>query len=236
MQGFAWCTVVATSLLLFGSPVVQAQVQPEVHDTIAHRVVACAACHGKEGRATRDGYFPRIAGKPAGYLYNQLINFRDGHRNHAAMSYMVAHLSDDYLKEIAEYFSELRLPYPPPQAPGVAPQTLERGRLLVMNGDPARNIAACISCHGEQLTGVLPSIPSLVGLSRDYLSAQIGAWKVGTRRAAAPDCMAEISKQLTPDDLSAITAWLTSRAVPNDMTPSPASSVTLPIACGSFSQ
>ena len=44
-------------------------------DTIARRVVACAACHGNEGRATNEGYYPRIAGKPRGYLFNQLLNF-----------------------------------------------------------------------------------------------------------------------------------------------------------------
>jgi hypothetical protein len=30
------------------------------------------------GPRRADGYYPRIAGKPAGYLYNQLLNFRDG--------------------------------------------------------------------------------------------------------------------------------------------------------------
>jgi cytochrome c553 len=30
----------------------------------------------------------RIAGKPAGYLYNQLLNFRDGRRNYPLMTYI----------------------------------------------------------------------------------------------------------------------------------------------------
>ena len=38
-----------------------------VPDTIAQRAAACVACHGREGRATSAGFFPRIAGKPAGY-------------------------------------------------------------------------------------------------------------------------------------------------------------------------
>ena len=54
-----------------------------VPDTIAERVRACTVCHGKEGRATSDGYYPRIAGKPAGYLFNQLVNFREGRRRNA---------------------------------------------------------------------------------------------------------------------------------------------------------
>lgn len=87
-----------------------AAAQPQIHDTMAQRALACAACHGKEGRATRDGYFPRIAGKPAGYLYNQLINFREGRRRYPLMTYMVGHLSDAYLAEMAQYFSELDVP------------------------------------------------------------------------------------------------------------------------------
>ena len=37
-------------------------------DTIAQRALACTACHGPQGRAAPDGYYPRLAGKPAGYL------------------------------------------------------------------------------------------------------------------------------------------------------------------------
>ena len=58
-----------------------------VPDTMAQRMQACTVCHGKEGRATNAGYFPRIAGKPAGYLYNQLLNFREGRRHNATMAY-----------------------------------------------------------------------------------------------------------------------------------------------------
>ncbi len=49
-------------------------------DSMEQRVKPCTSCHGNEGRATREGYFPRIAGKPPGYLFNQLVNFRDGRR------------------------------------------------------------------------------------------------------------------------------------------------------------
>ncbi len=207
-----------------------------VQDTIAQRVVACAACHGKEGRATRDGYFPRIAGKPAGYLYNQLINFRDGRRRYPAMNYMVAHQSDAYLREIADYFASLQLPYPPAQSPLADPATLERGRRLVASGDPSRQLPACIACHGERLTGMQPAVPSLVGLSRDYLNAQFGAWRSGTRQAAAPDCMADISRKLTPDDIAALSAWLASQPVPDNMHVQPKTAAKLPLHCGSMPQ
>lgn len=80
---------------------------------IEQRVAACIACHGREGATTNAGYFPRLSGKPASYLFNQLRSFRDGRRFNADMSYMVQHLSDAYLMEMAEYFAGLDLPYPP---------------------------------------------------------------------------------------------------------------------------
>jgi cytochrome c553 len=227
-----WCALITTGALYYPTHHSLAQ---QVPDTIAQRAVACFACHGKEGRATNEGYFPRIAGKPAGYLYSQLVNFREGRRQNAQMAYMVGFMSDQYLKELADYFSSQHPPYPPSQTSNVSQSALERGRLLATAGDKSKNIPACVSCHGEKLTGVLPSIPSLVGLSRDYLRSQFGSWKIGTRKAAAPDCMAQITQQLTQEDISAVTAWLASQPIPTDMSAMQSGSIKLPIACGSAS-
>ncbi|MGE8376420.1 MAG: cytochrome c4, partial [Diaphorobacter nitroreducens] len=79
---------------------------------------------------------------------------------------------------------------------------------------------------------VAPFIPGLLGLSRDYVSAQLGAWQTGLRRAHAPDCMARIAGKLTADDVSSIAAWLSSRPVPSRFTPAPAFKAPLPIPCG----
>jgi cytochrome c553 len=209
----------------------------KVPDTIAQRAVACIACHGKEGRATSDGYFPRIAGKPAGYLYNQLVNFREGRRQYPLMTYMVEHLSDAYLLEMSQYFSSQHPPYPPPQRVDVSPATIEQGRRLVVSGNPSKNVPACIACHGEGLTGVAPAIPGLLGLPRDYLNAQFGAWRTGTRRAASPDCMAQIASRLSVEEISAASAWLATQAVPGDMRPAPAAALgKLPMPCGGVAQ
>ncbi len=197
------------------------------------RVLACTACHGKEGRATPGGYFPRIAGKPAGYLYNQLLNFRDGRRSYPQMSRLLVHLTDDYLHEIAGYFAALELPYAP-AAPAPASQALiERGRQLVRHGDEGRKIPACVQCHGDAMTGVAPFVPGLLGLSRDYVSSQLGAWQTGQRRAQAPDCMAEIARQLTVEDVGAVSAWLAAQAVPGQGKPAMSFKGELPMPCGS---
>lgn len=207
--------------------------QDTVADTLAQRAAACTACHGKEGRAASDGFYPRIAGKPAGYLLNQLVNFREGRRQYPLMIYMVNHLSDAYLREMAEYFSDLHPPYPAPQPSTVSPAVLERGRALVLSGDASKKVPACVACHGKALTGVAPSIPGLLGLPRDYLNAQFGAWKNGSRHAAAPDCMAQIISRLTVEDISAASAWLAAQPVPAQPIPAPSATEKLPILCGS---
>src|SRR5437868_8465040 len=108
---------------------------PKFEDTIAQRALACTSCHGKEGRAGPDGYYPRIAGKPAGYLYNQLLNFRDGRRQYRLMTHLLDPLSDGYLLEIAQFFAGLEVPYPPPQHGAVLATQMERGRILATQGD-----------------------------------------------------------------------------------------------------
>lgn len=206
--------------------------QVPVASGMASRVLACVTCHGKEGRATQEGYFPRIAGKPPGYLANQLLNFREGRRSYPQMTSLIEHLTDDYLREMAGHFAALELPYPPPPAPQAPPAVLERGRLLVQQGDAARSIPACVQCHGPAMTGVNPFIPGLLGLPRDYLNSQLGAWKTGQRRAHAPDCMADIARQLTPDDVSAVSAWLAAQPVPGGGKPAARLTGAMPMRCG----
>ncbi|KAG0162751.1 hypothetical protein DFQ30_001364 [Apophysomyces sp. BC1015] len=200
------------------------------------RVAACAACHGDQGQGTDNDYFPRLAGKPAEYLYNQLVNFRDGHRKYPPMNYLVTYLSDDYLRKIAEYFSNQRPPYPAPSQPTVSASTLARGKQLVLNGDPAKNVPACAACHGKTLTGMEPAIPGLLGLHADYISAQLGAWRSGVRQATAPDCMHTVSTRLSDDDIAALANWLSTQAAPANPVPAPARSLKLPLQCGSGQQ
>ena len=209
---------------------------PPFEDSIAQRTQACTACHGKEGRAAADGYYPRIAGKPAGYLYHQLLNFRDGRRHYGLMVQMVDPLSDAYLMEIAQYFSQLDLPYPAPQPSRVTAEVLAQGKTLVLQGDAMRHIPACVQCHGAALTGVAPNIPGLLGLPRDYLNAQLGAWRTGQRRAHAPDCMGTVARQLRTDEVHAATAWLAAQPLPANTHPATALPALLAgakaIACG----
>src|SRR5262245_42192360 len=218
---------VAAALLWVGLAAAQ-----QIPDTLEQRLAACAACHGKtgEGLAAKE-YYPRIAGKPAGYLYNQLVNFRERRRQSPAMNYMVAFLSDDYLRDIARHYAQLPPAFPRPQA-RPSGEIRARGEALMQRGDPARKIPACAACHGTRLTGMAPAIPGLVGLEAHYVGAQMGAWRNRLRRAQEPDCMANIASLLVPGDIEAMAAYLASLPVPANSDPLPAGSLKLPTECG----
>ncbi|NML61143.1 c-type cytochrome [Massilia sp. RP-1-19] len=202
-------------------------------DSIEARVQGCVTCHGQQGQGTANGYFPRIAGKPAGYLYNQLAAFRDGTRSYPPMNYLVAYLPDPYLKEIAQHFASLRPQFQPREKSVSDPAASQRGMVLATVGDASKGVPACISCHGKNLTGMEPGIPGLAGLRSAYIAGQLTRWRVGERTAAHPDCMERIAKRLSEPDITAVAGWLAQQVPPADASPEPSNLVRMPLACGS---
>ena len=205
-------------------------------DSIDARVQGCVTCHGRSGEGTASGYFPRIAGKPSGYLYNQLAAFRDGTRKYPPMNYLVATLPDAYLREIAEHFAQEQPPFSAPQGTHPDAPALLRGKALALVGDATTGVPACVQCHGTGLTGMQPAIPGLVGLRSNYIAAQLTSWRVGNRHAIAPDCMKRIASRLTDADVGAVAAWLSQQARPKNPAPGSADLERMPLACGSQGQ
>ncbi|SDN17254.1 Cytochrome c553 [Afipia sp. GAS231] len=226
-------SLLASIALPLGAVQAQTPATERAPDTMAARVLACASCHGAEGEGTSDVYFPRLAGKPAGYLYNQLVAFRDGRRRYPPMNYLLEFLPDEYLKKIAEHFASLRPPFPPPAIPTVSKEILARGEQIATGGDPQRGVPACAGCHGASFGGMEPAIPGLLGLRASYISAQLGGWRYGTRTAAVPDCMQIVAGLLTEDDVKAVAAYLSSRPAPTDPSFAKQGSLPMPLACGS---
>lgn len=206
--------------------------------SMAQRARACTICHGAQDRPEAAGaalYFPRLAGKPQGYLFAQLQNFRDGRRNYPAMTHLLQHMDDRYLQALAGYFAQLELPRTLPLPANLTPAQMERGRSLVQQGDAARAIPACVACHGPGAAGQGAYMPGLLGLPKDYLSSQLGAWVVGKRRAKAPDCMAEIARRLTPEDVQALAGWLSMQPIPAPGLPASIEPYArLPLRCGAL--
>jgi len=201
------------------------------------RLAACAACHGAHGEGVQGAeYYPHLAGKPAGYLFEQLKGFREGRRINTQMTWLVQFADDAYLQAIADYYAALPLRTRAADT-GAADLTAERratAENLVRHGDPARGVPACSECHGSALTGLEPGVPALVGLPAEYVVAQFGNWRDGIRRGAPPDCMHDVAAHIAPEDIRAIATWLSQQSNVEGQRPAAAGSFVPPKACGSL--
>ncbi len=64
----------------------------------------CVACHGEDGNSPTPN-FPRIAGQHADYMFHSLMSYKNGDRKNAIMAGIVAALSEDEMKNVAEFFA-----------------------------------------------------------------------------------------------------------------------------------
>lgn len=67
----------------------------------------CFACHGKEGHG--NAQYPRIAGQPYEFLEMSLLRFLndDVQRQNSPMASVVKHMSEQQLKEVAAYVTNM---------------------------------------------------------------------------------------------------------------------------------
>ncbi|MCI0548290.1 MAG: c-type cytochrome [Candidatus Rokubacteria bacterium] len=74
---------------------------------------ACVACHVNAGQADPARLIPRLAGQPPGYLYQQMVLFKDDRRNPGdaaiqAVKAAIKPLSDAQLRDLAAYFASVQ--------------------------------------------------------------------------------------------------------------------------------
>ncbi|RDK03504.1 c-type cytochrome [Paraburkholderia lacunae] len=144
-------------------------IDPEVAGkTIALQV--CSNCHGANGVSVSP-MFPKLAGQQRQYLVDQLTDFKTHSRaDPNAKRYMwgFTHLTESQIEEIATYFSDQ------PAARGASGDRMliDQGRTIFASGLPDRNVAACISCHGQHGEGAGPN-PRLAGQHADYVVKQL---------------------------------------------------------------
>ena len=70
-------------------------------------VAMCIGCHGIPGYKTAYPsvyHVPKIAGQQPAYLINALKAYKTGERSHPSMRGIAGTLSEDDMKEIAEYY------------------------------------------------------------------------------------------------------------------------------------
>lgn len=68
----------------------------------------CAGCHGEDGIAVVEDV-PNLAGENRVYIETQLKAFRTGRREHEVMSPIAADLSEEQIREVANWFASIGL-------------------------------------------------------------------------------------------------------------------------------
>jgi len=76
-----------------------------------YQAKGCAGCHGADGKTTIMPVYPKLAGQGAAYLLNQMKDIKSGTRHNgqtAVMKGIIAGVSEDEMKAIAEWLSTLQ--------------------------------------------------------------------------------------------------------------------------------
>ena len=74
--------------------------------------VVCSACHGMDGQAASGGnspLTPNITAQQKEYLIAKLKDYKSGKINHPQMSLIAQMLSDEDIKNVAEWYSAIEI-------------------------------------------------------------------------------------------------------------------------------
>lgn len=170
--------------------------------------MACVTCHGANGEGMAAGGFPRLAGLSAGYLNKQMEDFRSGARANPIMQPIAAALGDDEMQALSAFLAAK--PAPAAAQANRADAAEGVGARLALRGAWERNIPECVSCHGPGGSGVGDAFPALGGQSAAYLSAQLNAWRQGTRKNDPNDLMGHVARSLTDAEVTAVAEYFAS--------------------------
>ena len=159
-------------------------------------------CHGARGMSESNA--PNLAGQYSEVVVKQLNDYKSGHRKSSIMEGLAKAMSARDVDDLGAYYASL------PKA-RTAPTTYgEALPALVRVGDPLRNIAPCISCHGgvDQKLGA----PWIEGMPKDYLVAQLAAFKSGERRNDSEAQMRNMVRAMTAKEIDEVAAFYARKA------------------------
>jgi cytochrome c553 len=165
----------------------------------------CSTCHGAQGVSVSPT-FPNLAAQTPLYLEAQLKAFRDRSRAdphaQAFMWGMAAQLTDDTIKQMAEYYAKQAAP----RGESADKAEVTAGKKIFDEGIEKQDVPACMGCHGDNAQGN-ELFPRLAGQRRSYLEKQLEAFSASLR---ANEIMHENSKKLTARQISELAAYLSS--------------------------
>lgn len=173
-------------------------------DAGAGKAVVCMACHGANGNQNINPEWPNLAGQHAGYLAAQLKLFKEGVRNNAVMMPNAMLLSEQDMLDIAAHFARQ-----PVEGLEADPSLYKAGERLYRGGDAARDLPACIACHGPQGKGNGPAqYPAVRAQHSVYSYNQLVAYASGERQPVSNNIMQTVAGKLTFEEMKALASYM----------------------------
>jgi cytochrome c553 len=162
----------------------------------------CTRCHGEDGRG-RSPITPILAGQNETYLLESLKAYADGGRHSGVMGIPVAAVDPRLFADLARHFSALPTP---PRADPPDPAPVARGEEIARLGIAARDVPACLGCHGRPDRN--PIYPELAGQSAEYIAKQLKLFRSGERGGTRFEhLMRNAAKNLSDEDIAALAAY-----------------------------
>ena len=155
----------------------------------------CSMCHGAQGMSEANA--PNLAGQYPEVVIKQLEDYKRGHRIHSFMKALSRNLSDRDIADIAAYYDSL-----PKARTAPARYSESSAPALVRVGDPLRNIAPCIACHGG--TDHKLGAPWLEGMPKEYLVVQLNDFQKGTRRNDSHGQMRNMARSMSAKEIDEV--------------------------------
>jgi cytochrome c553 len=171
----------------------------------------CIRCHGTEGLGRDSTVFPKLAGQRRAYLANAMQAYAAGSRHSGIMEPIAAGLSEEMIRELADYYARLRPPSPTKRPAMEATSLLEHGRTIANEGIPGSRVPACVECHGPRGRRMKEAYPSLAGQPAEYLVLQLELFKNGQRGGSSyAHLMEEVAPRLKPEEMRAVAKYFES--------------------------
>lgn len=172
--------------------------------TLAQQV--CSNCHGATGNS-RSPMFPNLAAQQKAYIVAQLTGFRaHSRRDPAGFEYMWGlsrKLTDDQIKELADYFAAQTLQHGPIEG---KLERIEAGKAIFTGGIPTKSVPPCSSCHGPQGQGNA-IFPRIAGQHADYLVKQLTIFQRTDERPGGV-VMKPVAHGLSTQNIVAVAEYL----------------------------
>ena len=144
--------------LSFNAAYANAQVESQVE--------LCVICHKVDNAL----FAPALEGQTSVYLYNQMLAYKEKRRDYSTMQTNLALLSNDAIRQIAEYFAAqkpMRTKFP------INSEKAARGKSAVEK-------LGCASCHKPDFSG-RDEVPRLAGMNPRYVRWQLISFSADSR-------------------------------------------------------